>query len=67
MSRAYIVSSGKKPVHAEPGWVTKISIGTEAIEAAVKMAIQYFTELPIPEPQRVNMCPTASDPRVFPW
>jgi hypothetical protein len=29
MSRAYIVSSGKKPVHAEPGWVTKISIGTD--------------------------------------
>ena len=55
MSRAYIVSSGKKPVHAEPRLVTKTTIGTEAVEAAVKMAIQYFTELPVPEPQRVNI------------
>ncbi|KAJ5164561.1 Pyridoxal phosphate-dependent transferase major region subdomain 2 [Penicillium coprophilum] len=31
-----------------------VSSGTEAIEAAMKMAIQYFTELPTPEPQRVN-------------
>jgi adenosylmethionine-8-amino-7-oxononanoate aminotransferase len=30
-------------------------IGTEAVEAAVKMSIQYFTELPVPEPQRVNI------------
>lgn len=55
MSRAYIVSSGKKSVHAKPRLVTKITIGTEAVEAAVKMAIQYFTELPVPEPQRVNI------------
>ncbi|KAI2698604.1 hypothetical protein CBS147332_8396 [Penicillium roqueforti] len=32
-----------------------VSSGTEAVEAAVKMAIQYFTELPVPEPQRVNI------------
>ncbi|CAG7944141.1 unnamed protein product [Penicillium olsonii] len=31
-----------------------VSSGTEAVEAAVKMAIQYFTELPVPEPQRVK-------------
>lgn len=36
-------------------WFTKITIGTEAVEAAVKMAIQYYTELPVPEPQRVNI------------
>ncbi|KAJ5549879.1 hypothetical protein N7535_002178 [Penicillium sp. DV-2018c] len=32
-----------------------ISSGAEAIEAAVKMSIQYFTELPVPEPQRINI------------
>ncbi|CAG8931640.1 unnamed protein product [Penicillium salamii] len=31
-----------------------VSSGTEAVEAAVKMAIQYFTELPVPEPRRVK-------------
>lgn len=28
--------------------------GSEAIEACLKMARQYFTELPVPEPQRVR-------------
>lgn len=28
--------------------------GTEAVEASVKMAMQYFRELPVPQPQRVN-------------
>ncbi|KAJ6072659.1 hypothetical protein N7467_010744 [Penicillium canescens] len=32
-----------------------VSSGTEAVEAAVKMSIQYFTELPVPQPQRVNI------------
>ncbi|KAJ5959219.1 Pyridoxal phosphate-dependent transferase major region subdomain 2 [Penicillium vulpinum] len=32
-----------------------VSSGTEAVEAAVKMAIQYYTELPVPQPKRVNI------------
>ncbi|KAJ5317151.1 hypothetical protein N7508_001659 [Penicillium antarcticum] len=32
-----------------------VSSGTEAVEAAVKMSIQYFTELPVPQTQRVNI------------
>lgn len=28
--------------------------GTEAVEASLKMAVQYFMELPTPQPQRVN-------------
>ncbi|OQE23047.1 hypothetical protein PENSTE_c009G00205 [Penicillium steckii] len=31
-----------------------VSSGTEAVEASVKMAMQYFRELPAPQPQRVN-------------
>ncbi|KAJ5105295.1 hypothetical protein NUU61_002642 [Penicillium alfredii] len=27
---------------------------TEAVEAAIKMAIQYFTEVPVPQPKRIN-------------
>lgn len=29
-------------------------LGTEAIEASLKMAVQYFMELPTPQPQRAN-------------
>lgn len=28
--------------------------GTEAVEASLKMAVQYFTELPVPQLQRIN-------------
>ncbi|KAJ5669420.1 hypothetical protein N7462_010490 [Penicillium macrosclerotiorum] len=31
-----------------------VSSGTEAVEASLKMAVQYFMELPNPQPQRVN-------------
>ncbi|KAJ5155201.1 hypothetical protein N7492_008004 [Penicillium capsulatum] len=31
-----------------------VSSGTEAVEASLKMAVQYFMELPAPQPQRVN-------------
>lgn len=31
-----------------------VSSGTEAVEAALKMARQYFTELPVPEMQRTR-------------
>ena len=31
-----------------------MGIGSESVEAALKMARQYFMELPMPEPQRVN-------------
>lgn len=31
-----------------------VCIGTEAVEASLKMAVQYFMELPTPQPQRVN-------------
>ena len=46
-------------------WFTKITIGTEAVEAAVKMAIQYYTELPVPEPQRVNIISRKFFRRIF--
>ncbi|KAJ5737937.1 hypothetical protein N7493_001092 [Penicillium malachiteum] len=31
-----------------------VGSGTEAVEASLKMAVQYFMELPTPQPQRVN-------------
>ncbi|KAL4737436.1 pyridoxal phosphate-dependent transferase [Aspergillus similis] len=38
----------------EMSMVFIVSSGTEAIEAALKMARQYFTELPEPQPQRTR-------------
>ncbi|OJJ03411.1 hypothetical protein ASPVEDRAFT_53834 [Aspergillus versicolor CBS 583.65] len=32
-----------------------VSSGTEAMEAAIKMALQYFRELPTPQPQRTKL------------
>ena len=56
MSRVFIVSSGmtgdgdfNNGVHAD-----KFDTGSEAAEAALKMARQYFVELPDPQPQRVK-------------
>ncbi|KAJ5168940.1 uncharacterized protein N7482_004534 [Penicillium canariense] len=31
-----------------------VSSGTEAVEASLKMAVQYYMELPVPQPQRCN-------------
>jgi adenosylmethionine-8-amino-7-oxononanoate aminotransferase len=28
--------------------------GTEAVEASLKMAVQYYMEMPVPQPQRMN-------------
>ncbi|PLB53383.1 PLP-dependent transferase [Aspergillus steynii IBT 23096] len=44
-------------VDSTGGKMSRASIfcsGTEAVEAAAKMAIQYFTELTVPQPQRVK-------------
>ncbi|KAK1148705.1 hypothetical protein N8T08_008590 [Aspergillus melleus] len=44
-------------VDSTGGKMSRASIfcsGTEAVEAAAKMAIQYFTELPVPQRQRVK-------------
>lgn len=62
MSRAYIVSSGKAEQdssdvieRSEDQLLTRhVYEGTEAVEASLKMAVQYFMELPNPQPQRVN-------------
>ncbi|KAA8646493.1 hypothetical protein EYZ11_003000 [Aspergillus tanneri] len=49
LSRLLVDSTGGKMSRAYI-----VSSGTEAIEAAIKMAVQYFMELPEPQPQRVN-------------
>ena len=53
MSKVYVVSSGKPSY-----WITQHTLtlikGTEAVEAALKMARQYFTELPEPQLNRTR-------------
>ncbi|KAJ5833001.1 hypothetical protein N7474_001312 [Penicillium riverlandense] len=49
LSRFLVDSTGGKMSRA-----FIVSSGTEAVEAAVKMAMQYYTELPTPQPQRIN-------------
>ncbi|EGP82606.1 uncharacterized protein MYCGRDRAFT_77935 [Zymoseptoria tritici IPO323] len=47
----------KKLVASTGGEMTKafiVSSGTEAVEAALKLARQYFLELPTPRPERTN-------------
>ncbi|KAJ5319309.1 hypothetical protein MYU51_013459 [Penicillium brevicompactum] len=50
LSRLLVDSTGGKMSRA-----FIVSSGTEAVEAAVKMSIQYFTELTVPQPQRVKI------------
>jgi adenosylmethionine-8-amino-7-oxononanoate aminotransferase len=58
MERVFVVSSGMfAPLLSHWYWVARVltlSKGTEAIEAALKMARQYFTELPEPQWQRTR-------------
>ncbi|KAJ5090249.1 hypothetical protein N7532_008933 [Penicillium argentinense] len=49
LSRILVESTGGKMSR-----VFISSSGTEAVEASVKMAMQYFRELPTPQPQRVK-------------
>lgn len=54
MSRVFIVSSGMITTELLNGAHADLKVGSEAVEAALKMARQYFVELPEPQPQRVN-------------
>ena len=54
MSRAFIVSSGMVPRHYPPAPSLKRHVGSEATEAAIKLARQYFLEVSPPQPQRVR-------------
>lgn len=57
MSRAYIVSSGESrggSITTEQKLLTRSPIGSEAMEASIKLARQYFLEKPHPEPQRTK-------------
>ncbi|KAJ6127302.1 Pyridoxal phosphate-dependent transferase major region subdomain 2 [Penicillium sp. IBT 18751x] len=49
LSKILVDSTGGKMTRA-----FIVSSGTEAVEAALKMAVQYFMELPTPQPQRAN-------------
>ena len=57
MSRAFIVSSGKSSYRyliASRTYADYRTLGSEAIEAAMKLARQYFLELSVPQEKRVN-------------
>ena len=56
MSKAYIMCSGKSPLFyiREAGYPKTYGLGSEAMDAAMKMARQYFMELSPSQPKRIN-------------
>ena len=53
MARAYIVNSGTYQPKARRAALTRLA-GSEAMEAAIKLARQYYLELQPPQPQRTK-------------
>ncbi|KAJ5642457.1 Pyridoxal phosphate-dependent transferasemajor regionsubdomain 2 [Penicillium lividum] len=55
MSKLFVVSSGPEspsPFNSNP--LTSLNLGSEAIDGALKLARQYFLELPTPQPERTR-------------